>query len=52
MTFPDRSPNARSAAKGLRRFLDDEQERAWMEGETELAEGDRSDADDLEQRFK
>ncbi|HET6535991.1 MAG TPA: hypothetical protein VFG41_07380 [Sphingomicrobium sp.] len=42
-----------SAAKGLRRFLDDEQQRAWMEGETSPPDGDRSDFhESLEQRFK
>jgi hypothetical protein len=37
--------------KGLRQFLDDEQQRAWLEGET-LADGVRPESDDLEQRFK
>ena len=39
-------------SKGLRQILDDQQQGAWMEGETELSDGDRSDSDDLEQRFK
>jgi hypothetical protein len=39
--------------KGLRQFLDPEQERAWMEGETPLPDGDRPDFEhSLEQRFK
>ena len=38
--------------KGLRQFLDDEQQRAWMEGEASLADGDRPESDDLEQRFR
>ena len=40
-----------SDAKGLRLFLDDEQQRAWLEG-TDLADGQRPRSDDLEQRFK
>jgi hypothetical protein len=36
----------------LRQFLDDEQQRAWMEGEAELTDGERPESDDLEQRFK
>jgi hypothetical protein len=37
--------------KGLRQFLDDEQQRAWMEGEAELEESaERSES--LEHRFK
>ena len=39
------------AAKGLRQFLDEKQQRAWLEGEA-LADGERPDSDDLEQRFK
>ena len=38
--------------KGLRQFLDDEQQRAWLDGEAELADGERPESDDLEQRFK
>ena len=41
-----------NAAKGLRQFLDDEQQRAWLEGETELPDGERPQSEDLEQRFK
>jgi hypothetical protein len=40
------------AAKGLRQFLDDEQQRAWLEGGIALADGERPHSDDLEQRFK
>lgn len=37
--------------KGLRQFLDDEQQRAWLEGEAELADAaDREES--IEQRFK
>jgi len=40
-------------AKGLRQFLDDEQQRAWLDGETAPHDGDRSDFHEtLEQRFK
>jgi hypothetical protein len=39
------------AVKGLRQFLDDEQQRDWLDG-TILLDGDRPDSDDLEQRFK
>ena len=38
--------------KGLRRFLDEEQQRAWLDGEIALADGERPESDDLEQRFK
>lgn len=37
-------------AKGLRQFLDDEQQRAWLEGEADLRDGDRPEQN-LEQRF-
>ena len=41
----------RGSAKGLRQFLNPEQQRAWMEGETNLSDaGER--AESLEQRFK
>ena len=40
------------AAKGLRQFLDDEQQRAWLEGGIALADGERAHSDDLEQRFR
>src|SRR5688572_32287425 len=40
-----------STAKGLRQFLNPEQQRAWMEGETTLVDAtERSES--LEQRFK
>ena len=46
---------ARSTAgakfKGLRQFLDEEQQRAWLEGAL-LADGERAESDGLEQRFK
>jgi hypothetical protein len=42
-----------STPKGLRQFLDDEQQRAWLEGEATPPDGDRSDFHEtLEQRFK
>jgi hypothetical protein len=37
--------------KGLRQFIDDEQQRAWLEGAS-LADGERPQSDDLEQRFQ
>ena len=42
----------RRGVKGLRKFVDDEQQRAWMDGEIALADGERPESDDLEQRFK
>ena len=39
-------------AKGLRLFLDPEQQRAWLDGEATPVDGDRPESDDLEQRFK
>jgi hypothetical protein len=39
-------------AKGLRQFLDAGQQRAWLDGEGDLLDGDRPESDDLEQRFK
>jgi hypothetical protein len=44
--MPDRT------ARGLRQFLTEEQQRAWLEGEAALDDGDRPESDDLEQRFK
>lgn len=41
-----------SPRKGLRQFLDPEQQRAWLDGEATLADRDRPYSDDLEQRFK
>jgi hypothetical protein len=43
---------ARPTAKGLRQFLDDEQQRAWMDGEIALPDSDRPESGELEQRFK
>jgi hypothetical protein len=43
---------ARPTAKGLRQFLDDKQQRAWMDGEIVLPDGDRPESGELEQRFK
>src|SRR6478609_8651449 len=41
----------RGSAKGLRQFLDPEQQRAWLEGEATLTDAaDRTES--LEQRFK
>ena len=37
--------------KGLRQFLDDEQQQCWLDGET-LTDGKRAGSDDIEQRFK
>jgi hypothetical protein len=39
-----------SGNKGLRQFLDPEQQRAWLEGSSDPADGERSES--LEQRFK
>jgi hypothetical protein len=41
---------ARGGAKGLRQFLDDELQRAWLDG-ADLDDGERPESDDLEQRF-
>jgi hypothetical protein len=41
-----------TAVKGLRQFLDPEQQRAWLDGEATPPDGDRAHSDDLEQRFK
>jgi hypothetical protein len=38
-------------AKGLRQFLDDEQQRAWLEGEATLTDADER-SESLEHRFK
>ena len=45
------SSRRRGYIKGLRKFLDPEQQRAWLEGETNLADADER-AESLEQRFK
>ena len=50
MLTPPSMPN-RAGAKGLRQFLDLEQQRGWMEGETTLADSDER-SESLEQRFK
>jgi hypothetical protein len=42
-----------SSLKGLRQFLDGEQQRAWLEGGAELGDSERPDFEhSLEQRFK
>jgi hypothetical protein len=46
MQSPDRG-----STKGLLKFLDPEQQRAWLEGEANLADADER-AESLEQRFK
>ena len=47
-----RSDRAQSGdTKGLRQFLDEEQQRAWLEGEAELEDAERPEQS-LEQRFK
>ena len=47
----DFCPPASGTAKGLRQFLDAEQQRAWLEGETDLPDAaERTES--LEQRFK
>ena len=45
------SETGRRSAKGLRQFLDGEQQRAWLEGETRLPDTDER-SESLEQRFK
>jgi hypothetical protein len=48
---PDRvNRRERAGAKGLRQFLDDEQQRAWLNGEGNPSDAERSES--LEQRFK
>src|SRR3954454_20529043 len=42
----------RTTAKGLRLFLDAEQQRAWLKGEATPTDGERADCDAIEQRFK
>ena len=42
----------RKTAKGLAQFLDAGQQRAWLDGEIALEDGERAGSDDLEQRFK
>jgi hypothetical protein len=44
-------PPDTASAKGLRQYLDDDEQRAWLEGAS-LADGERPRSDDLEQRFK
>jgi len=44
-----------AAAKGLRQFVDDEEQRAWLDGEADLADADREESieqQSLELRFK
>jgi hypothetical protein len=41
-----------TTAKGLRLFLDAEQQRAWLDGEASPTDGERADCDAIEQRFK
>ncbi|MEO6582164.1 MAG: hypothetical protein ABIN68_05080 [Sphingomicrobium sp.] len=50
ITAFERSPGNPSI-KGLRQFLDSEQQRAWLEGETKLYDADER-SESLEQRFK
>lgn len=38
--------------KGLRQFLDDERQRAWLDGAATLDDGERPESHDLEQRFR
>src|SRR5256885_266736 len=45
------SPRDRGRVKGLRQFLTPEQQRAWLEGETNPPDADERD-ESLEQRFK
>jgi hypothetical protein len=41
------------STKGLRQFVDDEQQRSWLDGESQLRDGERADFHEtLEQRFK
>ena len=40
-----------TTAKGLRQFLDREQQQAWLEGQTVPSDGDER-TESLEQRFK
>jgi hypothetical protein len=51
MPAVSRSLNA-GTVKGLRQFLSQEQQCAWLEGEANPVDGDRPESDDLEQRFK
>jgi hypothetical protein len=45
--------NDEAGTKGLRRFLDEEQQRAWLDGEETPADGERAGFEEtLEQRFK
>ena len=45
------APERRGAAKGLRQYLDEEQQRAWLQGETTLPDA-REREESLEHRFK
>ena len=48
---PDLSTIPRPGTKGLRQFLDPEQQRDWLEGRTNLRDADER-SESLEQRFK
>ncbi|TBH05111.1 hypothetical protein [Rhizobium leguminosarum] len=48
---PDMSAPPRRSTTGLRKFLDPEQQRDWMEGEAELIDAEER-LESLEQRFK
>jgi hypothetical protein len=50
VTAFERAPD-RGSAKGLRQFVNPEQQRAWMEGKTNLPDADER-SESLEQRFK
>jgi hypothetical protein len=53
VTFRGFATPSRMTAKGLRQFLDAEQQRAWLDAETELSDGERPEFHEtLEQRFK
>jgi hypothetical protein len=45
-------PVASRSLKGLRQFFDDEQQRAWFEGEANPVDGDGAESESLEHRFK
>jgi len=50
-SFPPKREPDRGSAKGLGQFLDPEQQRAWLEGETTLPDTDER-SESLEHRFK
>ena len=41
-----------ASVKGLRQFLADEQQRAWLDGDVDVEDAARPESDDLELRFK